>query len=193
MAYWDESDHEAIASAVIREDGVLSISFANGDQVTLASRRVLPPDIEADWSQITIEEHGFHIQMPTRTVPAWYPVPVGDPFEIPWDVIRRITDPEYRAYEVACCTEGAPLTGARVRALRQALGLSAGELARRASISRPRLRRIEAGEPVAPYSMLKHILEAMDCTWEAIADIEAALDAAQPNVANAQVHAPGAA
>lgn len=56
--------------------------------------------------------------------------------------------------------------GARVRAMREALGLSQDALAVRAGVSRPVISRVEAGSQDVPVGTLRLLARALGVSWD---------------------------
>lgn len=83
---WDTLDYQRITSAIHRH-GELVVGFADGSEARLSPRPLVSPDVpQPDWSNLRIEE--FHLVAPSAA---------GN-IEIPWDVIRVRTDPEYDTF-----------------------------------------------------------------------------------------------
>ena len=72
--------------------------------------------------------------------------PVGDAvIEIPWDRIRSVADPEYRAHLADRAVERARRIGQRIRAMRLEAGLTPVALAERIGVQRQVVADLEAG------------------------------------------------
>lgn len=67
--------------------------------------------------------------------------------------------------------EYAERIGARVRALREAAGLTQGELARRTGIHRPNIARIESGRHMPSLDTVVRIARALDVQPSAILSV----------------------
>jgi hypothetical protein len=83
---WAIGSYLTIRSAR-HENGVLRVSFADGEEVAVPIHLLAsPPLVAPDWSSVS-------------TGPLWITVPTanGD-VEISWLAIRLLTDPEFRSY-----------------------------------------------------------------------------------------------
>src|SRR5256885_1557952 len=121
----------ASASYVDRQD-MLDVTFENGDHFLVAAESILPagcsvplrspgsraprPAAPPDWANMRIGETGDVLEVPARSTV----------IEIPWDRIRSIADPEFRAHLADRAVERARRIGARIRALRLEAGLTPG-------------------------------------------------------------------
>jgi hypothetical protein len=83
---WDTLDYQRIVAAWYR-GGEVIVDFADGSEARLSPRCLVSPDEpEPDWRNLRAED--FHLVVPS---------PAGE-IEIPWDVIRVHSDPEYDAF-----------------------------------------------------------------------------------------------
>jgi hypothetical protein len=73
------------------------------------------------WAKMRIAETGDVLEVPAK----------GAVIEIPWDRIRSIADPEFRAYLADRAEERARRIGGRIRALRLEAGLTPVVLAKK--------------------------------------------------------------
>jgi DNA-binding XRE family transcriptional regulator len=74
-------------------------------------------------------------------------VPAADTvIEIPWDRIRSLADPDFRAHLAERAVERARRIGARIRALRREAGLTRVALAEKAGLPRGAVADLEAGK-----------------------------------------------
>ena len=78
----------------------------------------------------------------------------GEQTEIPWDFARHFCDRSYRPQAEAMARRGRQTLGRHLRELRQAAGLTQGQLAERSGIGRVTLVRIERGEQSPRFSTL---------------------------------------
>jgi DNA-binding XRE family transcriptional regulator len=78
----------------------------------------------------------------------------GEDAEIPWDFARHYCDTSYRPRVEAIAAEGRQAIGARIRALREAAGMTQQALASNAGIGRVTLVRLERGEQSPRYETL---------------------------------------
>ena len=83
---WDRLDYQRIASVQYR-GGEVVVFFADGSKAQLSPSCLVPPGgPEPNWTSLRAED--FHLVVPS---------PAGE-IEIPWDVIRVHSDPEYDAF-----------------------------------------------------------------------------------------------
>ncbi len=86
----------------------------------------------------------------------------GESIELPWDFARHYCDPLYRPRVEAVARQGRHILGRRIRALRDAAGLTQEELADRAAIERTTLASIEKGEQSPGFDTLSGIACALN-------------------------------
>lgn len=89
---WDHPDYDRIAKVRCNwDDGGATIWFEDGAEVQIDLATVVPGDLaEIDWWRMAANQ--IEVIVPHRD--GW--------FEIPWDVIRRATDPEFLAHWESC-------------------------------------------------------------------------------------------
>jgi len=124
-------------------DDLLDVTFEKGDYFLVAVESVLPrvnaapfgfPDSRVsssaaivappDWPKLRIGETGDVLE-----------VPAGDAaVEIPWDRIRSLADPEFRAHLADQAAQRTRRIGKRIRAMRLEAGLSPAALAEKVGI-----------------------------------------------------------
>ena len=82
---WDKRDYHRIERVRYNEDeALLTVEFADGTTVTFNPEALVPSNLaEIDWWRTASNE--IEVIVPHQS--GW--------FEIPWDVVRRHTDPEY--------------------------------------------------------------------------------------------------
>ena len=113
---------------------------------------------EADSSKVmewSIGEEHNYIQVIQQT---------GNRFDIPWDDILYLCEPEYEYYRGKLDPDpnkGLKLIGGRVRELREAKGLSISDLAIKAGMKRPNLSRLEHGRHQPSLETLERIAESL--------------------------------
>ena len=89
-------------------------------------------------------------------------VPASDVVvEIPWDRIRSLADPEFRAHLADRAVERARRIGGRIRAMRLEAGLTPAALAGKVGISREVVAELEAGKIEPPTDLIEHIAIAL--------------------------------
>jgi ribosome-binding protein aMBF1 (putative translation factor) len=146
---WGTREYADIAS-VRYEHGRLLVAFADGSEVSLAVDDLDAYGVEdREWQMARSEI--YHITTPTSR---------GD-IEIPWDVIRALTDHEFRSFLTEHAEQTAKRVGTRLRDLRNERRIGASDLARRVGVSRERIDRLEAGELPADLDFEKRVLEAL--------------------------------
>ena len=82
--------------------------------------------------------------------------------ELPWDFVRHYCDRNYRPRIEMIAAEGRQLLGTRVRAFREAAGLTQESLARAAGIGRVTLVRLENGKHTPKVSTLAAIAQVLE-------------------------------
>ena len=88
----------------------------------------------------------------------------GDRTEIPWDFARHYCDRSYRPRVEAIARQGRETLGRRIRERRKSSGFSQGELAKRSSVGRATVARIESGEQSPRFNTLSAIAHALGLT-----------------------------
>lgn len=147
--------------------GELTVRFANGDAVHVVAAQLPASRKGARWGEATVEE-GLHIHVPVAAGAGDLGADVTD---IPWDVIRALTDPQFAAEMAQAAAQHAREVGATVRTLRRQRGLTAAEVGMRAGMSQQSVSRIENGRHDVSFSTLERLLAAMGCSlrdlWDA--------------------------
>ena len=82
--------------------------------------------------------------------------------ELPWDFVRHYCDRNYRPRIEMIAAEGRQTLGVRVKALREAAGLTQESLARAAGIGRVTLVRLESGKHTPKVSTLAAIAQVLE-------------------------------
>src|SRR5438045_2831020 len=89
-------------------------------------------------------------------------VPAGDAvIEIPWDRIRSIADPEFRAHLTDRSDDRARRIGGSIRAMRLEAGLTPAALAEKVGVSRDVVANLEAGKIEPQSDLIEHIAIAL--------------------------------
>ena len=88
----------------------------------------------------------------------------GDRTEIPWDFARHYCDRSYRPRVEAVARRGRETLGRRIREQRQSAQFTQAELAKRSSIGRTTVARIESGEQSPRFNTLSAIARALGLT-----------------------------
>jgi DNA-binding XRE family transcriptional regulator len=159
---WERAAMRFASARYIDRQGMLEVTFQNGEHFLVAAESVLPVEASAasrrlgfsavvgtaalapaDWARMRIGETGDLLE-----------VPAGDAvIEIPWDRIRSIADPEFRAHLADRAADRARQIGGRIRALRLQAGLTPAALAAKIGVSRDVLADLEAGK-IEPHNDL---------------------------------------
>jgi Helix-turn-helix domain len=157
--YWDAVSYRRIESARYdEEESILTVRFADGTVAAFDPTPLLPSDLsDVDWWRVASNE----IEIIVPHADGW--------FEIPWDVVRRHTDPAYAAFWARLTLDHARQTGERLQALRLRRGLSISELAQLARLPAAELARVERGDPPPSLSELEAVLTAMGFTFTDLA------------------------
>ncbi len=85
----------------------------------------------------------------------------GAMIELPWDFVRHYCDSSYRARVKAVAATGSQSLGKRIRAIREATGMTQSELATAAGIGRATEVRLENGGQSPRYDTLVAIARAL--------------------------------
>lgn len=85
----------------------------------------------------------------------------GKEVELPWDFVRHYCDTSYQKRVEAVAALGMQSLGKRIRAIREAAGITQSELAIAAGIGRVTEVRIENGEQSPRYETLEAIARAL--------------------------------
>jgi len=91
----------------------------------------------------------------------------GKILDAPWDFVRHYTDDEgFRVRQEDEGKRGQAVIGERIRKVRESVGMSQSEAARKAGIGRVTLNRIEQGAQTPSYETLLKLAEAFDVPIE---------------------------
>ncbi len=77
--------------------------------------------------------------------------------EIPWDRIRCVADPEFRAHLADRAAERARRIGGRIRAMRLEAGLTPAALAEKVGVPRETVADLEAGRIEPLSDLIEHV------------------------------------
>jgi transcriptional regulator with XRE-family HTH domain len=159
MKHWETREYRQIENAMVRNDALL-VQFRDGAMVEINTNRLLPHDVpNGEWSDLQVGSNAICARVGGKQV------------EVPWNLIRLLTDSEYSSYEAGRAETQAKTVGMRIRALREGKALSSKELAQRAGISAQSLSRIENGKHDVVFTTLQRILAAMGCTLRDLAEV----------------------
>lgn len=130
----------------------LVVKFANGDAPTIKCSALVLPDVKKiKWHEARVAADGSHITVQAEP----------ENLEIPWDVIRNVTDEAFARHMAKRASEQARYIGARLRELRENRGLTQAKVASIAGIEPSNLSRIENGHFDLSTSTLWRVLAAM--------------------------------
>jgi DNA-binding XRE family transcriptional regulator len=167
---WDRAAMRFASARYVDRQGILDVTFDNGDHFLVAVESVLPwvsgapfarPGsrvagsaatlVPPDWAKMRIGQTGDVLE-----------VPVSDTvIEIPWDRIRSIADPEFRAHLADHADERARRIGGRIRAMRLEAGLTPEALSGKVGVSREVVANLEAGKIEPQSDLIEHIAIAL--------------------------------
>jgi DNA-binding XRE family transcriptional regulator len=146
----------ASATYVHRQE-MLDVTFENGDHFVVATESVLPVAnrdkhwTPPDWLRMRIGETGDVLEVPT----------FDKVIDIPWDRIRSIADPEFRAHLADRARKRAQRIGGRIRTMRLEAGLTPVALADKIRVPREVLAELEAGRIEPAMDLIEDIAIAL--------------------------------
>src|SRR5436305_10595195 len=91
---WDRAAMRFATARYIDRQGMLDVTFENGDHFLVAVESVMPGVSSAAtaapmaWAGLRISETGDVLEIPTSDTV----------IEVPWDRIRSLVDPDFRAH-----------------------------------------------------------------------------------------------
>ncbi len=150
--------------------GMLEITFENGDHFLVAVESALPVVKSVHFKHNGSLENGRSVASP---IPNWgkmrisatgdvLEVPAKDTMlEIPWDRIRTIADPKFRAHLTNKAAERAGRIGGRVKAMRLEVGQTRVTLAGKVGVPRQMIADLEAGKAEFDTDLLERIAAAL--------------------------------
>jgi DNA-binding XRE family transcriptional regulator len=166
---WDRAAMRFASVQYVHRQGMLDVTFENDDHFLIATESVLPAicasfrrngsqetnggacSVTPDWSKLHIGETGDVLEVPAN----------GTVVEIPWDRIRSIADPEFRAHLADHAAERARRIGARVRAMRLEAGLTPLALGANVGVSRQVVAELEKGKMELSVDLIERIAIAL--------------------------------
>ena len=154
---WDTKAYASITSAAYHA-GALTVGFEDGSEVVVDSKQLVPWHLpNPDWTAVRWDSH--EIVAPSAA---------GD-FAVPWDVVRRLTDPAFAAYWADMAVNEARAIGLRLTELRQNKGLTIEEVAARAGSTPAALTGQEAGEAGISLRAIEDLLAVIGESLDALA------------------------
>src|SRR4051794_25826889 len=87
---WESTEYMRIVRVEAQPGGQLEILFADDCTIHVDGRLLLPPGVKGVcWEQARPGENGFELVVPRQN---------GTEFDIPWDVVRTVTDSGFAAH-----------------------------------------------------------------------------------------------
>jgi DNA-binding XRE family transcriptional regulator len=154
---WDRAAMRFASAKHIARQEMLDVVFENGDHFLVATESLLPvasrvaPLSAPDWAKMRIGETGDVLEVPT----------FESVIEIPWDRIRSVADPEFRAHLADRSVERARWIGGRIRAMRREARLTSVALAEKVGMPGEVLADLEAGKIEPRSELIEHIAIAL--------------------------------
>ncbi len=168
-----------VSAKYVGRQGMRDVTFENGDHFVVAIECVVPVEVRVqskrtgsetsrsgalqvprDWTKMRIGETGDVLVVASG----------DDAIEIPWDRIRSIADPEFRAHLADRAEERARQIGFCLRAMRVQAGLTMRELAEKVGVPRARIVELEAGKAEPQIELLDEIAIALGRRLRDLAD-----------------------
>jgi DNA-binding XRE family transcriptional regulator len=163
---WDRPAMRFASAKYLDRQGMLDVTFENGDHFVVAVEALLPwmnaapfgrasartagntsTVAPAAWARMRISETGDVLEVPADDTV----------IEVPWDRIRAIADPEFRAHLAERAGERARRIGRQIQAMRLEAGLTPAALAERVGVSREVIADLEAGKTEPQADLIEHI------------------------------------
>ena len=163
---WDRAAMRFASARYIDREGMLDVTFENGDHFLVAVESVLPWVTGAPFGPTSARVAGGAA---TVTPTAWGKMRIGETgdvleipadgtvIEIPWDRIRAIADPVFRAHLAELAHERARHIGGRLRAMRLEAGLTPAALAEKVGVSQEVIANLETGKIEPQTDLIQHI------------------------------------
>jgi DNA-binding XRE family transcriptional regulator len=163
---WDRTAMRFASARFSDRQGMLDITFENGDRFLVAVESVLPWVNDTRGGRNSTRATGSNA---TVTPIAWGGMRIGETgdvleipaddtvIEIPWDRIRAIADPDFRTHLAERAHERARRIGGRIRAMRLDAGLTLAAIAEKVGMSQELIANLEAGEIEPQTDLIQHI------------------------------------
>ncbi len=152
MKQWNRAAMQFSACRYLPQQGMLDVSFRNGDRFQVPIEALVQSPLpSSSWERLRIGETQDVLELPGR----------DSITEIPWDRIRCVADPEFRAHLADQAAHSARRIGQRLRELRQESGLTQEAIARATGIARVTISRLEKGLVQPTFEMLTRLLAAL--------------------------------
>ena len=167
---WDRVAMRFASAQYLDRQGMLDVTFENGDHFLVAAEAVLPLA-----SYAPFRRPGSRVASSATTLPPpeWTRMRIGDTgdvlevpavdtvIEIPWDRLRSIADPEFRAHLALEAAKRVRQVGGRIRALRLEAGLTRVGLAEKVGVWREVIADLETGKIQPQTDMIEEIAIAL--------------------------------
>jgi DNA-binding XRE family transcriptional regulator len=163
---WDRAAMRFASAEYHDRQRMLDIRFENGDHFLVAVESVLPWLSEDSLGRTSAVVAG---SMATVTPMAWGRMRIGETgdvleipadntiVEIPWDRIRALADPDFRAHLAERAHERARRSGGRLRAMRLEAGLTPAAVAEKVGVSPEVIANLEAGKIEPQTDLIQHL------------------------------------
>ncbi len=161
---WDRATMRFTSAKYNDRQGMLDVTFENGDHFLVAVESVLPWVSEAPRG---LPGAGGNNAIATPI--AWDRMRIGATrdvleistedslIEIPWDRIRAVADPDFRAHLAERANQRARRIGERIRAMRSDAGLTPAALADKVGVSEEVIANLEAGKIEPQTDLIQHV------------------------------------
>jgi DNA-binding XRE family transcriptional regulator len=159
---WERAAMRFATARYMDRQGMLDVTFENGDHFVIAVESILTQENYAplrrngtraspDWAKMRIAETGDVLEAPS----------LDTMIEIPWDRIRALADPAFRAHLADRANERARRIGERIRTWRREEGLTPAGLAEKLGVPREVVANLEAGKLEPPTDLIEEIALAL--------------------------------
>jgi transcriptional regulator with XRE-family HTH domain len=167
MNNWEQIDYQTIEDAAVN-NGVLTTTFTNGDvvDIPLSSLLSLSEVLLKKIDDEDIHNNSYEIEILVNE----------EPYLIPWDKIRVLTDKDFSKFLAQQAEEQAKLIGVKLKRLREKKGLKSNDLADRSGITAQSISRIEKGHQDVSFTTLRKLLASMGYSLADLANEEVELE-----------------
>ena len=151
---WNRSAMRFASAKYVARQKMLDVTFEDGDHFLIAVESVLSQPMNGtpvNWTKLRIGPTGDVLEVPARDAT----------IEIPWDRIRSLIDPDFRAHLAVVAAESARRIGARIRSMRLETKLTRPALAARIGVRPDVIASLEAGKSEPPLDLIKDLAHAL--------------------------------
>lgn len=150
---WTRSAMRFASARYVSRQGMLDVTFENGDHFLVAVETVLskPGSVSIDWARVRLGETGDALEVPA----------LDNVVEIPWDRIRSIADPDFRAHLADVSARRARRIGNRIQTMRLTCKLTRPELAKKIGVTAAVVAKLESGKLEPSLDMIEHLALAL--------------------------------